>query len=356
MLAGVQDTREREVSGSNRGVALLVVLWLTMALSLIAFSTAYVVRTESAVTSNQRDFQRAYFMARGGIDRAIFEIILARRNVSRDEAEGALDEYRPGRRWMEFPYTQGRVLVQVVPENAKISINSASVDSMKRLFEESGKAPDESSNLANAILDWRSTKLSSQETLYDQYYADSPVPIVPNHSPMEDLEEILYVRGMTKELFYGGSVHADAAPGNEIRCLPDLMTVVATGGPINLNYASAEVMATMPGWDRALANLVAEGRHDGELINKPYRTMDDLVRRVPSVVNALGVSSVTLNSGDTYTLIATGHVFQSQLVRTVRAIVRIDASRPTGYQTLGWWDDWPWSSPPDTLLKDDNTS
>jgi type II secretory pathway component PulK len=351
MLAGVQDGRERAATDSNHGVALLAVLWLTMALSLIAFSTAYVVRTESAVTSNQRDIQRAYFMARGGVDRAIYEIILASRNISRDEAEGAPDEYRPGRRWMEFRYTQGRVLVQVVPENAKLSINSASVDSIKRLFEESGKAPDESSNLANAILDWRSTKLSSQESVHDQYYADSPVPIVPNHSPMQDLEEILYVRGMTTELFYGGSVHVNAAPGPVVRCLPDLLTVLLQG-PINLNFASAEVMATMPGWDRALANLVTEGRHDSELINRPYRTMDDLVRRVPSIVYALGVSSVTLNSGDTYTLIATGQVFHSQLVRTVRAIVRIDSSRPTGYQTLGWWDDWPWSSPPDTLLKD----
>jgi len=335
----------------DSGVALLAVLWLTMAISLIAFSTAYVVRTESAATSNRLEAQRAYFMARGGIEQAIYELISTR--YVQADPEVAADRYRPGRRWMKFPYTQGRALVQIVPENSKLSINSASVESLKRFFEESGRDSGESVDLANAITDWRSAKTSPQESIYDVYYAGDPVPIIPSHAALEDLEEILYARGMSRELFYGGAP-VNAASGYRADSLPDNLSVLPAQGPINLNYASAEVMATMPGWDRSLANMVADGRGDHELINRPYQTMDDLVRRVPSVVNALGVSSVTLNAGDTYTLIATGQLADSRLVRTVRALVRLDSSRPTGYQMLGWWDDWPWSSPPDELLKDGN--
>src|ERR1700683_539910 len=51
----------------RRGSALLAVLWLTAALSAIAFSVASMVRAETERTSTAVDSLRAYYLATGSI-------------------------------------------------------------------------------------------------------------------------------------------------------------------------------------------------------------------------------------------------------------------------------------------------
>ena len=51
MNCGNEKSRSR-FRDEDRGVALLAVLWLSVALSLIAMTTAYLVRTEAAAVSN----------------------------------------------------------------------------------------------------------------------------------------------------------------------------------------------------------------------------------------------------------------------------------------------------------------
>ena len=58
----------------TRGSALLAVLWLTAALSAIAFSVANTVRAETERTSTAVDSVRAYYLATGAINRAILRI------------------------------------------------------------------------------------------------------------------------------------------------------------------------------------------------------------------------------------------------------------------------------------------
>src|ERR1035438_195821 len=52
---------------NRRGSALLAVLWLTAALSAIAFSVATTVRSETERTSTAIDSVRAYYLATGAI-------------------------------------------------------------------------------------------------------------------------------------------------------------------------------------------------------------------------------------------------------------------------------------------------
>src|SRR5436190_14268979 len=54
-----------------RGSALLAVLWLSLALSAIAFSLATTVQGETERTSTAVDGLRAYYLATGAIERAI---------------------------------------------------------------------------------------------------------------------------------------------------------------------------------------------------------------------------------------------------------------------------------------------
>src|SRR6267142_2479251 len=53
------------------GSALLMVLWLSAALSAIAFTVANTVRSETERTSTAVDSLRAYYLATGAVDRAL---------------------------------------------------------------------------------------------------------------------------------------------------------------------------------------------------------------------------------------------------------------------------------------------
>jgi len=69
--------RRRSPEGEKsrrRGSALLAVLWLSAALSAIAFTVANTVRAETERTSTAVDSLRAYYLASGAIDRAILYI------------------------------------------------------------------------------------------------------------------------------------------------------------------------------------------------------------------------------------------------------------------------------------------
>src|SRR5580698_5280308 len=59
---------------SKRGSALLAVLWLSLALSAIAFSLATTVHGESERASTAVDGVRSYYLATGAIERAILYI------------------------------------------------------------------------------------------------------------------------------------------------------------------------------------------------------------------------------------------------------------------------------------------
>src|SRR2546423_11184178 len=56
---------------SRRGSALLAVLWLSLALSAIAFSIASTVQGETERTSTAVDGLRSYYLATGAVERAI---------------------------------------------------------------------------------------------------------------------------------------------------------------------------------------------------------------------------------------------------------------------------------------------
>src|SRR5437879_8039148 len=74
---GAQNTRNPKSEIRNplqTGSALLAVLWLSLALSAIAFSLASTVQGETERTATAVDGLRSYYLATGAIERAILYI------------------------------------------------------------------------------------------------------------------------------------------------------------------------------------------------------------------------------------------------------------------------------------------
>jgi general secretion pathway protein K len=329
----------------ERGIALLAVLWLTVALSAMALATSYLVRTEVEAATNRIEGEQMRFLAGGGIEAAVDTLLRSTMAQGGAAAEGREQpEFVLGQRWLMQEFPGGRCAVEVMPENAKLNVNVAPPEQLAALFRALGVPAVESAELALAIEDWRSARVSEVGNAFDAYYAALPLPYRARHAPLEQLEELLPVKGMSRELFFG---RIERSPEGRIRKPPlaDLLTVAPIGGGINLNYAAREVLEALPGWSQAAASRVVAFRE-----RAPFESGANLEGVVPESTQ----TNVTTAPGTFYTLTATCRPPESSFDlaqgrgtrRSVRAMVEMTATQATGFQVLGWWDDWPFANEP----------
>lgn len=117
---------------------------------------------------------------------------------------------------------------------------------------------DEAANIVEAIIDWID---EDDEPLgfggaESSYYQGLDIPYTPRNGPMEFVEELLLIRGITRELYYG----TDETPG-----IWNLVTPYGRDGKININTADAMVLG-------ALSELIDQDMVDGML---SYRDDED---------------------------------------------------------------------------------
>src|SRR5580658_5619978 len=114
----------------RNGSALLTVLWLTAALSAIGLAVASNVRGETERTATSVDDTKAYFAARGAIERAALHILW------RDyhDSAGVPLYYQPGQPAMNLDFPGAQVTVEIIPETSKLNVNSIRAEELLRLL------------------------------------------------------------------------------------------------------------------------------------------------------------------------------------------------------------------------------
>ncbi len=293
-----------EAQRGQRGGALLAVLWLSAALSAIAFSLAQTVRTETQRTSNSVDGVRAYYLASGAIDRALLHMQWGPRY------------YSPPVGSFRFPFPGGEAIVELVPESSKLNVNQATREELFRLLAALGAEPGRIAEIVEAIIDWRTPRPAGEPGPFDPHYLSLNPSFRARHASFQEIEELLLVEGMTPELFHGGY-----ARDREGRLMPrgglkDCVTVWGASGPVDVNTAHPAVMAALGVSPDRAAAVVAARRE------APIRTHEQL--------QALGVSGgrLGIGGGSIVTLRATarlriGNGKLSDLRRSVSATVKL---------------------------------
>ncbi len=247
------------VLGSERGAALLLVLWVGTFLSIVLSSFAFSMRTELAAAKNFKEREEAYALARAGITRAIAKMVVAGKRAEASFPTFRL--YNPG----SVPLGRGTYNVVVTDEGSKISLNHAPPTTLKRLLRYNG-VTDLSllDSIVDSILDWRDPDdfhhLNGAE---EKYYRSLSPPYRARNGLFEIVEEFLLVKGMNREILYGNIADQERRamlreenpgdrvfePGEYLGIYPFL--TVNGSGSVNLNTASLDV-------------LVAVGRTDEE--------------------------------------------------------------------------------------------
>jgi general secretion pathway protein K len=313
----------------RRGGALLTVLWLSAALTAIAFSVATTVRGEIERAATAADGVKGYFLARGALQRALLWVQWSEfRNP-----DGTPRYWAPGITRLHFEFPNGAADVDLIPETAKLNVNSVIPEELFRLLQGMGVDAGRASELTAAIVDWRSP-VPQNLSEFDNYYLGLTPSFRARHASMEEIEEILLVKGMTPELFHGTYVRDVAGNLVPRAGLRDCLSVYP-GGQVDVNYAHPAVLGAVGLSSDAIAAVVASRRL------QPFNagTLQALAASFGPAAGRLGVGG-----GSIFTLRATASLRLpngqlSDLRRTVAALVKFQPpTKDAYYHILRWYD------------------
>ena len=271
---------------NSRGIALLITISVTTI--LVAAALEYNRRARFAVISTAvaRDRLTLSSMASSGAH-------IAMALLAKDRAESNFDSLQED--WanpekidellQEIPFEAGKLTVTIADELSKIQVNAlvnfpdsnqfnplqvALWDRFLRSIasEEDLQEDSEPAAIVNSVKDWldsgdddATTGLSGAES---SYYEDLDPPYASRNGPIQDLNELLLIKGITPQIYKG----SEEAPG-----LANFMTVhgmiIGAGtsfnwpGRININTADAPVLAALLGFeDPELAQAIVEFRQE----------------------------------------------------------------------------------------------
>jgi general secretion pathway protein K len=207
---------------SQRGFALLIVLWSIVLLALLATQITAAGRSELQLAANLREAASAEAAADGGVFMAVFHVLDT--PAARWDADGSIHETSQGR---------FRLQVRIEDENGKINPNSAPQDLLAALLSAEGADVSASQSIAHAIVEWRFPGNAQAKA---QQYRSAGQSVAPDGQPFRTVADLGNVLGMTPELLSRIaphlSVYADSAVeyAHADRVVQSVLRL-ASGGP-----------------------------------------------------------------------------------------------------------------------------
>ncbi|MBZ5632817.1 MAG: general secretion pathway protein GspK [Acidobacteriia bacterium] len=232
---------------SEKGGALLTVLWVSAALAAIAFSVSMSIRAETDRAGTAADGLRAMYLATGSVDRGVQWLLWG------TGAGNFFDRhYYSEKPRLNFSYPTGDVVVEMTPEAAKLDINRASGDDLLRLVTVVTGDSTRAREITNGILGWRGGAPAAPDLL-----SQTLGPTFQSRSAsFEEIEELLLVRGMTPELYYGNYVAEGNGRLSPRGGLRDSLSVWGSQGPFDANAVSPALLQALGASPGAIAQLV----------------------------------------------------------------------------------------------------
>jgi general secretion pathway protein K len=194
------------------GSALVLVLWLVAAMSLVVLAGVRGIRSQSRSVGLELERIRSEAILDGAL-----QLTAQRLMIGADKS--------PGYRWIHLQLEPDDVWVEVTPSSGLIDVNVAGDEVIQALLIHVGRlTQDEAAVMASRIHDWLDPddEPSGVGGAEAAQYRAAGWPSVPRNAAMEDPSELLSVLGMTPDLYeiirpflgLNGQqrIEADAAP------------------------------------------------------------------------------------------------------------------------------------------------
>lgn len=291
----------RQEVRSGNGFALIIVLWSTALLAVIAGSFAFGMRLETSLTNNLLARAQGEALADAGIQRGILALL---------EPENERQWKTDGRVY-EVPFGGGMLRVSIRAENGKIDLNRAPDALIQGLFKALGEDAD-ASKLSDAVLDWRDR--DRERRTYgaeDNDYAGAGRAYGARDGAFLSVGELSQVLGMDADM---------------VRYLSDYVTVYSGRPRLDPATASREALLAIPDIDEALVDQFLEERERRAQEGLPAPPLDQL---------ASGRRYLATTRATVYTVEAEGQTTDGVVVNR-KAVVRVSRSRRRPYLILAW--------------------
>jgi general secretion pathway protein K len=261
-------------AGSERGVALLMVLWVFMVLTVLVGEFGRSMRDDAVATQNLAEEVQARGIAMAGINQAIYRALRshetqteATRHAQQQQQQKRGLETKEPEVWLadgkphEAPYAGGKYTVRIFDEGGKISLNRADEALLRRVFASLGVERSEQEEIVDAILDWRdSDSLRRVHGAEEEYYAKLPEPYRPKNGAFDSVEELLLVKGISHDLFYGTQPAKFARDEKPAIPLTEVFSVFNRTANINIRSASPAVLRVLMQGEEEDVEAVIEAR------------------------------------------------------------------------------------------------
>jgi len=245
------------VSG-ERGFALLGVMRVVALLTVVVLELTVALRLEASAGRSFRDDLLASHLAEAAVQQALGEV-LSQAPIQAVDETGALVFYRivPGstmpQRLPSLPRDRvvlgpGEFSYRLTDEEGRLDLNTASPGRVGRLLQALGLDRRARDVVVDSLQDWKDAdelpRANGAES--EDYYLKRPVPYHARNARLQDLAELLQIRGITREVYLGGLEQ----PG-----LAEVATVFGRDA-VNVNTAPAPVLAALGLSELEIADVV----------------------------------------------------------------------------------------------------
>jgi general secretion pathway protein K len=209
---------------AQAGIALVLALWLTVLLTVLASGFAFSMRSEALATRNAVSLARARALADGALERTAYELMRPR----------LADAWNPDgqpHRWNEG---DASIVVVAVDEAARLDMNSAPDAFLKNFLVVVGGVEEPAAGaLVDAIADWRDPdELRRPNGAEAPEYKAANLKYGPANAPFETIDEVSRVLGMTAAVYqriapfitvysHQPGINAGTAPRSVLLALPN---------------------------------------------------------------------------------------------------------------------------------------
>ena len=313
-----------------RAFAVLMVLVTVTVLSILAGALAIFMKVESQLTANSNDAEKLLWIGRSGVERACW--ILAQEPASPTSlkqiwAGGPGDGPETnspiaGISLADFPVGDGSVSLAITELESKINVNRADTALITQVLTTMGVDASAISEVSDSIQDWVDTDDSTRPAgAESDYYQGLNPPYYAKNAPIDDIEELQLIKGITPLMFKGGTAtnsdspfqrhqlgfgHAPGQAEDYPFGLRDVFTPFSSG-KININTATANVLSCVPGMDENSAAAIlsyrdSEGGPNGSGV---LTSIDQLNAAVPNQPALRQLKNYCGVAGSTYEVHAT---------------------------------------------------
>lgn len=227
---------------TQKGIILIIVLWVLTILMVIALSFSVMTRTETYASLSFKEGLEKKFLAEAGIERGIIELFYRNLYRGQEILEEERQVWKVDGTLYAVDMSNGQITVKITDESGKIDINTLNDLSgiiLQNLLINSGIPDQEASAIVDSILDWKDAddlrRLNGAES---DYYMSLPKPYKAKNEKFDTLEELLLVKGMKPEILFGSG---------EKKGIIQFLTIYSNSATINISSAPKELLLAVPG-------------------------------------------------------------------------------------------------------------